>query len=563
MSVSPSATCDDCGSPLEPGQRYCLGCGARVGARSPELVALLQRLRQEQAAEVKGADPEPVRSAPRKRAPLGSGLRLPAPWVSALLVFAFLGFGVVIGGAASTRVNATLASSSAPLRVVLPQTTASAAPTTTSSSEPPPTGEATSTPTASASEPSTSTPAVSTASTSSKSSTNSSGSGGGSSGGESGSAGSEGGSSGSEGASSGSSGSSGSPSKPPPVKHVFVIMLAEQPSASVFGPASTAPYLSRTLEQRGELLVRYYGVAHQGLADGIALLSGQGPTVQTAEDCPTYMNVEPGAVGADQQVSGSGCVYPGSTQTLAGQLTAKHLTWRAYLEGMDEPGAVSGACAHPALGQADPTSAKPPPAGQAYATSRNPFVYFQSLTGSPSCAADDVGLRQLSSDLSNPKRTPNFSYIVPDRCHDASSTPCAPGATAGPAAADGFLQKVVPEITSSKAYKENGLLVITVDEAPATGPNSDSSSCCGQPQFPNLPAPATVVKGLPSKGGGEVGALLLSPYVKGGATNQEQYNHYSLLRTIEDLFALKHLGYAGLSGVSSFNSSVFSAYKAG
>ena len=372
-----------------------------------------------------------------------------------MLVLMFLGFGVLVGDAAGPRVSATLASSNGPLKVVIPQT-ASAAPTTTSSSSPPPTGEEAATPTASGAE-SSSTP-TSTSAAAKQSAGNSSQS----------SSGSESGSSGSEGGSSGSS-SQGS-AKPPPVKHVFVIMLAEQAYASVFGPASTAPYLSQTLERRGELLVRYYAVAHQGLPDGIALLSGQGPTAETAVNCPAYTNVEPGTAGADGQVGGSGCVYPASTQTLAGQLTAKHLSWRAYLEGMDEPGAASGACAHPGLGQADPTSAQPPPAGHIYATYRNPFVYFHSVTDSPACATDDVGLRQLGSDLSEPKRTPSFSYIVPDLCHDGSSIPCAPGAPAGPAAADGFLQKVVPEITSSKAYKEGGLLVITVDQAPSSGP---------------------------------------------------------------------------------------------
>src|SRR5262249_43772813 len=91
----------------------------------------------------------------------------------------------------------------------------------------------------------------------------------------------------------GSGGSSGASSKGvatklPPVKHVFVIVLSEQPYASVFGPSSGAPYLSRTLEQRGELLVRYDAVAHEQLANGVALISGQGPTVATAANCPSY-----------------------------------------------------------------------------------------------------------------------------------------------------------------------------------------------------------------------------------------------------------------------------------
>jgi len=334
-------------------------------------------------------------------------------------------------------------------------------------------------------------------------------------------------------------------------------MLSDQPYASMFGPASSARYLSRTLEARGELLVRYDAVAHEQLANGIALLSGQGPTPETAANCPTYADIVPASLGAQQQVTGNGCVYPAATQTLPGQLAARKLTWRAYVEGIEAAGAAPAvpACAHPAPGSADPTTA-PAPASGGYATSRNPFVYFHSLLDTPACRANDVGLGRLSSDLAAPTRTPSFSYIVPDRCHDGSPTPCASGAPAGPAATDGFLQKVVPEITSSRAYKQDGLLVITVDEAPSSGELADSSSCCGQPRFPNLPAPAS---SFAPRGGGAVGALLLSPFAKGGKTSQEPYNHFSLLRTIEDLFALKHLGYAGLEKVAAFEPSMFSA----
>ena len=338
-------------------------------------------------------------------------------------------------------------------------------------------------------------------------------------------------------------------------------MLSDQPYASVFGPSSTSPYLSQTLEHRGELLVRYYAVAHEQLANGIGLISGQGPTAETASNCPTYSDIAPATVGADEQVTGQGCVYPSSTQTLPGQLIAKHLTWRAYLEGMDE-GASSGAdgaCGHPALGAADPTSAATPPAGQTYATWRNPFVYFHSLIDSSACASNDVGLSKLAGDLSNPKNTPSFSYIAPDLCHDGSPTPCASGAPAGLGAAEGFLKQVVPEILHSKAYKESGLLAITVDQAPSSGEFADSSSCCGQPQFPNLPASSSA---LGPGGGGQVGALLLSPYIKQGVS-QEPYNHFSLLRTVEDIFGLAHLGYAGLSKVSSFEPSIFSAKPSG
>jgi len=557
MSVDPSAgvgahaTCASCGSPVEAGQRYCLECGERVGPRDPKLVQLLRRNGAQPPAEV-----EPAAAATAARR---SGLILPSPRVSALLVLVFLGFGVLIGGAASSRVDNTLAASGHAVRLVVPQT--ATAPAESASTAPPASSE-TATPASSSSSAAAETPPTSAASTAAAPASASSGLGQSSAPASSAPSGSSGAEAESP-AASAPAPTSGAAKKLPPVKHVFLIVLSDQPYASVFGPASTAPYLSQTLEQRGELLVRYDAVAHEQLPNGVALISGQGPTVETAANCPTYSDIAPATVGAEQQVTGHGCVYPRATQTIADQLAAKHLTWRAYVQGMDEAGAQAAACGHPALGQADPTATVPLPAGQSYATFRNPFVYFHSLIDAPACATGDVGLKQLSPDLASSGHTPSVSYIVPDRCHDGSPAPCAPGAPAGLAPADAFLKTTVPKILASKAYKDGGLLVITVDAAPSTGPFGDSSSCCGQPHFPNLPAPVSSVPGLLPKGGGEVGALLLSPFVKPGTTSQEPLNHFSLLRTIEDLFGLKHLGYAGAPGVTSFEPSLFSAGMSG
>jgi hypothetical protein len=377
----------------------------------------------------------------------------------------------------------------------------------------------------------------------------------------------------------------------PPVKHVFVIMLADQPYASVFGPSSGAPYLAKTLERRGELLVRYYAVAHDELANEIALVSGQGPTPQTEVNCPTYADIAPATLGVDGQVLGQGCVYPAATETVAGQLSAKHLTWKAYVEGANAGSGsaggespIGGGCTHPALGSADPTvdqtlpvaqatpgsAADQPPtayeaaAGTAYATFRNPFLYFHSVIDGSACAADDASIGQLASDLASAHGAPSLSYIVPSLCDDGNPTPCAPGRPAGLAPAEGFLRRVVPQILASKSYEHGGLLAITVDQAPSSGVDADSSSCCGQPAFPALPPPPTLPGGGTARaaGGGQVGALLLSPYVKPGTTSQETFNHFSLLRTIEDLFGLGHLGYAALPKVEALGPSVFNAYAA-
>jgi hypothetical protein len=456
-------------------------------------------------------------------------LPVPSPLVWAVLAATFLGFGVLLGRA-TPESPSELAARRTPLKLLVASAPATSTTSTATTVATPPPAETETTP-----EPS-STPAESPTPAPASKTSPSSGS-----------------SSGSKEASGDGKGSS--PQSPkatlPAIRHVFVVMLSDQPYATVFGPASPAHYLTSTLEKKGELLERYYAVAHEGLADGIVLLSGQGPTEATAANCPTYTAIAPASAGAEGQIIGKGCVYPASTQTLMGQLTVKHLTWKAYIEGIDEGSGTPGACAHPASGAPDPSAAQA--AGQNYQTWRNPIVYFESIVSSPVCASDDVGMDALKEDLASERRTASFSYIAPGPCDDGNPTPCAPGKQAGMVAANGFLQRVVPEILSSKAYKQDGLLAITVDQAPSTGEYADSSSCCGQPRFPNLPAP-TGPAALSPAGGGQVGLLLLSPLVKGGGLVQNTYNHFSLLRSIENVFHLTNLGYAASAGVPSFNS---------
>ena len=128
------------------------------------------------------------------------------------------------------------------------------------------------------------------------------------------------------------------------MKHVFLIVLADQAYAQTFGPESPAPYIAHTLEHQGELLVRFYGVAHEELADEVALISGLGPTPQTAADCPTFSDIVPGQANSKGQYTGDGCIYPKEAQTVGEQLTAKGLTWKVYAEGLgDVPGVESQA----------------------------------------------------------------------------------------------------------------------------------------------------------------------------------------------------------------------------
>jgi hypothetical protein len=65
----------------------------------------------------------------------------------------------------------------------------------------------------------------------------------------------------------------------------------------------------------------------------------------------------------------------------------------------------------------------------------------------------------------------------------------------------------------------------------------------------------------PTGGGGQVGLLLISRYVKPGSIDLVDYfNHFSLLASIENLFGTHRLGYAGIRGLPVFGLGVFNAY---
>jgi hypothetical protein len=321
----------------------------------------------------------------------------------------------------------------------------------------------------------------------------------------------------------------------PPVGHVFVINLENKGFDTTFGPASPAPYLAGTLRSQGMLMTQYYGTAHNSLPNYIAQISGQGPNVVTQGDCPVYTEFVGATVVAPQQAVGQGCVSPASVPTIADQLSGAGLRWRGYMEDMGNAPGEATTCRHPALGAPDTTQTARP--NDQYAARHNPFVYFHSIIDSPTCAANDVPLSALPNDLASTATTANLTYITPNLCHDGHDSPCVNGEPGGLVSADAFLQTWVPKILASPAYRTDGLLIVTFDESDS--PAKDASACCGEGPGPNSPLP-----GISGLGGGRVGAVLVSRWIKAGSFNDTPYNHYGLLGSIEDLFGLPHLGYA-------------------
>jgi hypothetical protein len=337
-------------------------------------------------------------------------------------------------------------------------------------------------------------------------------------------------------------------------QHVFIIVLENESYDETFGPNSKAPFLSKCLITKGQLLTDYYGIGHNSLDNYIAMVSGQSPNQDTQNDCSKFSEFalsKPG-LDPDGQAVGQGCVYPSDVSTIANQLEEKQLTWRGYIESMQR------ACQHAKYDSMEPCQRGKD--CKQYATKHNPFVYFHSISDED-CKASDVPFDQLESALKTVESTPNLSFIVPNLCNDGhdrnpKTGKCADGRTdGGLAAVDVFLRRTVPMIMNSKAYQQDGMLIVTFDEADTQGDRADASACPGEPMGPNLKNSSP---GLFGAGGGKIGAVIISSFVKPGSTNPHCYNHYSLLRSLENLFGLHpHLGYAEKPDPGEFGNDVY------
>ena len=135
---------------------------------------------------------------------------------------------------------------------------------------------------------------------------------------------------------------------------------------------------------------------------------------------------------------------------------------------------------------------------------------------------------------------PAFSFVTPDTCNDGHDTPClnAAGGTTAPGgltSADLWLRPTGAgnvQVLIDYLKTHNGLLIITFDEAGM----SDISGCChGGP-------------GGIMGAGGRVGLLAIGACVQADKLIHTQYDHASLLRTIEDSFGIpEHLNNAAPS----------------
>ena len=346
------------------------------------------------------------------------------------------------------------------------------------------------------------------------------------------------------------------PPKPTKPGHIFILLLENESFARTFAPNSPAPYLAHELPAKGVLLRKYYGIGHFSLDNYIALVSGQAPNIETQRDCRKFTEFVLAQPKLDEngQAIGQGCVYPAIVPMIGDQLEAKGKSWRGYMQDLgNDRSKETEECGHPPIGAIDPTTNRTP--ADQYATKHNPFYYFHSfIDNHDRCVQHVVNLHHLDDDLKSVATTPNYSFITPNLCDDGHDAPCIDHATGGLVQADGFLRKWVPKILSSPAFKADGVLIITFDEASGP-PGQDSSACCGEKGLPGSSTPP----GGSGPGGGVVGAVVISPFVKPNTVSDVPYNHYSTLRWVEDQFGAPHLGYAAAAGLATFGKDVLGA----
>jgi phosphatidylinositol-3-phosphatase len=169
--------------------------------------------------------------------------------------------------------------------------------------------------------------------------------------------------------------------------------------------------------------------------------------------------------------------------SIFGQLDRAGLAWRAYEESMPR--------------NCDPSL------GGSYAVKHNPAAYFTAIR--TSCASDDVPLAgNLARDISA-GTLPSFAFVTPNLCDDTHDCAIRSG--------DNWLAMWVPKLLDGPNYRAgNTLVVLTWDEGAASS--------------------------------NRIPTIVVAPSVAPGTAAAQRFDHYSLLRTTEDVLGLGHLGAA-------------------
>jgi hypothetical protein len=323
--------------------------------------------------------------------------------------------------------------------------------------------------------------------------------------------------------------------------HVLIIISENQGYDRIIGQPYT-PRLNGFLQIRETGLAdNFFGEVHPSQANYIALLGGD--TFGIHDDDAWYC--KPG--DPDRYCSSrSGGVYPDHTITarsLMDQLAERNLTWKGYFEDIPAPGWKG--IFYP--DDRDPVPGKP---SQLYAAKHNGFLSFKAVQDDPGLDSKIVGFDQLKTDLGT-GHVPNYAHIVPNQCNDMHGLEGAyvpPDCRSAPpegriARGDKTIGELVDLIMASPIWTREGntAIVITWDEDHNPLIKTGTQVCCA----------CAYPSGVANFGGGHIPTFVLVNHPPGDKPRRDStpYNHYSLLRTVEEAFGInEYLGHANETG---------------
>jgi phosphatidylinositol-3-phosphatase len=208
---------------------------------------------------------------------------------------------------------------------------------------------------------------------------------------------------------------------------------------------------------------------------------------ETHPSLPNYIAATSGLTGGRLARWTSDCNATGGCLTRAPSLFAQAPSWGAYAESMPKP------CVHWFTGP--------------YAASHNPAVYYRTLAD---CRLHDLPYAQLQQDLDG-DTMPAFVSVTPNMCHDMHNCPVGTG--------DAWLAHAMRALVASAAYQRGTMAIfVTVDE----GEHGRSDHCTFNTRDPGCHIPIIVV----------------APSTPAGTRSNALFNHYSLLRTTEEMLGI-------------------------
>jgi phosphatidylinositol-3-phosphatase len=219
-------------------------------------------------------------------------------------------------------------------------------------------------------------------------------------------------------------------------------------------------------------------------------------------------------------------------KSIADQLAAKNKSWKAYEESLPTvvPGVLGVNYSDGEFSNLSPAAVfAPGPMQKLYAVKHDPFAYFRDIELGET---DGLSLEQIK-DFDGPdglwadlqSDAPNFSFIVPNQCHDmhgfvSGGTAICSSATAAESAllmqqGDAEVQKLVDGIKASPVWNRGRNVIILVwDE-------NDFTNAINKVVF-----------------------TVETNYAPNGQTDNTAFDHFSLLRTLEAGFGLPCLNHA-------------------